>query len=157
MASGVAVDKDGNIYVGETVPGTTLTGQRGGHIVTEARAHQANTVMGTNDDTGSISAPLPILWVGDRRILLRQGANRVGREPGSEVRLNDVSVSRAHARIDVQFVDVTVVDLNSKNGTWVRGVPIHAPAAVNHGDDLMFGTVVARLVIERPDDPTTAR
>ena len=28
-----AVDKDGNIYVGETVPGTTLTGQPGGHIV----------------------------------------------------------------------------------------------------------------------------
>ena len=27
------VDKDGNIYVGETVPGTTLTGQPGGHIV----------------------------------------------------------------------------------------------------------------------------
>ena len=60
---------------------------------------------------------LPILWVGDRRILLRQGANQ-WRESGSEVRLNDVSVSRAHARIDVQFVDVTVVDLNSKNGTW---------------------------------------
>ena len=113
--------------------------------------------MGTNDDTGPISAPVPVLWVGDRRILLRQGANRVGREPGSEVRPHDVSVSRAHARIDVQRLDVTVVDLNSKNGTWVQGVPIHAPAAVNHGDDLMFGTVVARFVIERPDDSTTAR
>jgi hypothetical protein len=33
VAEGVAVDKDGNIYVGETVPGTTLTGQAGGHIV----------------------------------------------------------------------------------------------------------------------------
>lgn len=33
VAEGVAVDKDGNIYVGETVPGTTLTGQPGGHIV----------------------------------------------------------------------------------------------------------------------------
>jgi len=33
VAEGVAVDTDGNIYVGETVPGTTLTGQPGGHIV----------------------------------------------------------------------------------------------------------------------------
>jgi sugar lactone lactonase YvrE len=33
VAEGVAVDKDGNIYVGETVPGTTLTGQPGGHMV----------------------------------------------------------------------------------------------------------------------------
>ena len=33
VAEGVAVDEDGNIYVGETVPGTTLTGQPGGHIV----------------------------------------------------------------------------------------------------------------------------
>jgi sugar lactone lactonase YvrE len=33
VAEGVAVDKEGNIYVGETVPGTTLTGRPGGHIV----------------------------------------------------------------------------------------------------------------------------
>ena len=33
VAEGVAVDRDGNIYVGETVPGTTLTGIPGGHIV----------------------------------------------------------------------------------------------------------------------------
>ena len=33
VAEGVAVDKDGNIYVGETIPATTLGGQPGGHIV----------------------------------------------------------------------------------------------------------------------------
>ena len=33
VAEGVAVDAEGHIYVGETVPGTTLTGQPGGHIV----------------------------------------------------------------------------------------------------------------------------
>lgn len=33
VAEGVAVDAAGNIYVGETVPGTTLTGQPGGHLV----------------------------------------------------------------------------------------------------------------------------
>jgi len=33
VAEGVAVGGDGSIYVGETVPGTTLTGMPGGHIV----------------------------------------------------------------------------------------------------------------------------
>jgi sugar lactone lactonase YvrE len=33
VAEGVAVDSDGNIYVGETIPGITLTGQPGGHLV----------------------------------------------------------------------------------------------------------------------------
>jgi hypothetical protein len=33
VAEGVAVGRDGSIYVGETVPGTTLTGMPGGHIV----------------------------------------------------------------------------------------------------------------------------
>jgi len=33
VAEGVAVDQDGSIYVGETVPGITLTGQPGGHLV----------------------------------------------------------------------------------------------------------------------------
>lgn len=40
VAEGVAVDEDGNIYVGETVPGTTLTGLPGGHTVRKlARVH----------------------------------------------------------------------------------------------------------------------
>ena len=33
VAEGVAVDRDGSIYVGETVPGTTLTGLAGGSTV----------------------------------------------------------------------------------------------------------------------------
>jgi DNA-binding beta-propeller fold protein YncE len=33
VAEGVAVGKDGSIYVGETVPSTTLAGLAGGHIV----------------------------------------------------------------------------------------------------------------------------
>lgn len=33
VAEGVAVDRDGSIYVSETVPGTTLTGLPGGSTV----------------------------------------------------------------------------------------------------------------------------
>ncbi|MGH9383044.1 MAG: hypothetical protein ACRD2N_01945 [Vicinamibacterales bacterium] len=33
MAESVAVDRDGSTYVGETVPGTTLTGLTGGSTV----------------------------------------------------------------------------------------------------------------------------
>ena len=48
-----------------------------------------------------------------------------------------------------------VEDLSSKNGTWVNGVPTHASTTLSDGDELMFGSVRARFVIERPDDPTT--
>jgi hypothetical protein len=43
----------------------------------------------------------------------------VGRESGNHVRLQDQTVSRFHARIEWDGTQVMVVDLNSKNGTWL--------------------------------------
>ncbi len=111
--------------------------------------------MDTTDDTGPLIGPVPVLRVMDRRVELAQGAIRVGRDSECEVRLNDVSVSRVHARLLVALLSVTVEDLGSKNGTWVQGVPIHGPTPISDGDELMFGTVRARFGIDRPDDPTT--
>lgn len=96
-----------------------------------------------------------VLHVVGRRIMLAPGINRVGRDHDVIVYLNDASVSRAHARIIVEGTTATVEDLSSKNGTWVNGVPTHTSTTLTDGDELMFGSVRARFVIERPDDPTT--
>lgn len=96
-----------------------------------------------------------VLHVVGRRIMLAPGINRVGRDHDVIVYLNDASVSRAHARIIVEGIEATVEDLSSKNGTWVNGVPTHTSTTLADGDELMFGSVRARFVIERPDDPTT--
>jgi DNA-binding winged helix-turn-helix (wHTH) protein len=99
--------------------------------------------------------PRLVLHVIGRRIMLVPGINRVGRDHDANVHLNDASVSRAHARIVVEGTAATVEDLASKNGTWVNGVPTHESKPLADGDELMFGSVRARFVIERPDDPTT--
>lgn len=111
--------------------------------------------MKPTGDTAPLDGPVPVLWVGDRRFALKQGVNRVGRDPASEVRIADASVSRAHARIDVHLIEATIDDLGSTNGTWVGGVPIHGPTSVKAGDVLMFGAVAARFAVESPDLPTT--
>ncbi|MCH3968334.1 MAG: FHA domain-containing protein [Atopobiaceae bacterium] len=63
----------------------------------------------------------------------------IGRDPRNDVFLNDMTVSRHHARID--FVDGTaeVSDLGSLNGTWVDGAIINrAPLA--DGSTLQVGS-----------------
>lgn len=99
--------------------------------------------------------PRMVLHVIGRRIVLGIGINTVGRDHDARVRLNDGSVSRVHARILVEGTVATVEDLDSKNGTWVQGVPTHSAVTLNDGDELMFGSVRARYIVERPDDPTT--
>jgi len=62
----------------------------------------------------------------------------IGRSPDCDVILPDRQVSRRHARIfqvgDVYYVE----DLQSKNGTWVNGQPIHGPTALQDGDEIQI-------------------
>src|SRR5262249_34899837 len=60
----------------------------------------------------------PRCWVtwGERQLLLRLGANVMGREPRVGVWLDSLSVSRRHARIDLVDGVATLTDLGSKNG-----------------------------------------
>lgn len=69
------------------------------------------------------------------------GATRVvvGRAPGCDFILSDLTVSRFHAelcKVDGQW---TVADLGSMNGTRVNGWRLTAPAKVRPGDQIGFG------------------
>ncbi len=69
----------------------------------------------------------------------------VGRGDTAAIRIDRTDVSRAHARLTVLDDHVTLVDLNSTNGTWVNGQPIQM-ALLEPGDEIRFGSeVVARL------------
>ncbi len=76
---------------------------------------------------GEASAPLE-LTLGDRAV--------IGREPGSAVRLEDLSVSRRHALVQEVEGRWTVCDLGSRHGTRLNGALLHAQLAVpiSHGD-----------------------
>ena len=74
----------------------------------------------------------------------------IGREAGSDVYINDVEVSRQHARLVSQFGDYNLEDLDSTNGTFVNGQRISAerPLEIRTGDDIMFGAVRMRFLVD---------
>jgi hypothetical protein len=80
------------------------------------------------------------------RIPLVAGSTTIGRGPGSAVILNDATVSRQHATIELHGGGIMLRDLNSSNGTYVNGARIFGPVAVGPGDVVAFGSVRAHLV-----------
>jgi DNA-binding winged helix-turn-helix (wHTH) protein len=76
-----------------------------------------------------------------REIALQEGENVLGREPEADVFLDHTSVSRRHARIRIADEKAVVEDLGSKNGTFLRGERIAAPASLADGDSLRLGAV----------------
>src|SRR5688572_11119351 len=71
----------------------------------------------------------------------------VGRDPNSDVIVNDGSVSRKHARLERRGDGWAVVDQSSANGTFLDGHRV-TEAALAHGQEIRFGSVAYRLEIE---------
>lgn len=63
----------------------------------------------------------------------------VGRDPGSDIFLNDMTVSRAHAVLTLSGDTVSVSDAGSLNGTYVNGVCIDR-IQLFEGDVVQIGT-----------------
>lgn len=75
-------------------------------------------------------------------VVLQQGENLVGRARDCAVFIDSPQVSRHHARILIEDGRVTLADLGSKNGTFLRGRRLEAPAALTSGDEVRVGSVV---------------
>jgi len=78
---------------------------------------------------------------------LDQSSISVGRAPDNDLALEEVSVSRHHARLSVEGGRLTVEDLGSANGTFVAGERIVANVAnvVPLGQTLRLGDVEVRF------------
>ena len=61
-----------------------------------------------------------------RRHMLPFGDSIAGRAPTCEVVVDDVSVSRRHARFTVTDTGCSIADLGGRNGTYVNGDPVTA-------------------------------
>lgn len=79
------------------------------------------------------------------RYALGDNAIVLGRGEDCDVRLNDHSVSRRHARVENRGDGYWVVDLQSTNGTFVNDVPIQA-TALKDGDYLRVGNCIYRYL-----------
>ena len=90
---------------------------------------------------GGESTPKAWLVWKERVLLLVEGENVIGRDPGCSVWLDVPGVSRRHARALVSGDSVIVEDLGSKNGTFVADAPVLAPRPLHDGEILHVGPV----------------
>lgn len=76
----------------------------------------------------------------------------LGRDPSNSIFLNDMTVSRHHARMELADIGqgvVTVEDLRSLNGTWVDGAIVNK-AILHEGSTLQIGTFRMIFHSQRP-------
>jgi sigma-B regulation protein RsbU (phosphoserine phosphatase) len=78
---------------------------------------------------------------------LGRGAHTLGRSSESDLVIDDGTVSRRHARIEVADEDtVSLTDLGSHNGTSVNGYAITSTVGLKPNDLISFGRVQFRIV-----------
>lgn len=90
-----------------------------------------------------------------RRHRLKSGVNTIGRQ-GTDILVNEGTVSRTHARINVEKDGIIVEDLGSSNGTKVGDIRIGAnqPTTALPGTVLKFGSWQVRLEGNSPAERT---
>jgi len=77
---------------------------------------------------------------------LTQGVIKIGKVPSAHLRIDDESVSRMHAIIEVSGGEVSLIDLGSTRGTYVNGRKINK-ARLQTGDVLTLGDTRVELAI----------
>jgi NHLM bacteriocin system ABC transporter ATP-binding protein len=75
----------------------------------------------------------------------------IGREPGCGVVLDDPSVSRRHARVEIAPAGIKVTDLGSGNGVWFGSNEV-TEAVLNSGDRFRIGSTVFECLTRPPTD-----
>jgi hypothetical protein len=79
------------------------------------------------------------------QVRLDEGEYLLGRDADVAVWLESPTVSRHHARIRVRGPEVTIEDLGSKNGTYLRGERLTKPLAVMDGDEIELGSISVKV------------
>jgi hypothetical protein len=91
---------------------------------------------------------------GERIFPLFEGENVLGRDPEARVSIDHSSVSRQHARISIQNGKAVLEDLRSRNGTFLAGQPVTAPAPLEDGNVIGLGPVTLVFEILGTDGTT---
>ena len=101
-----------------------------------AEASEIGAAEGDRPRTGSVF----LLEWDDRRFVLEQGENIVGRHPlRCSICIDEPRVSGRHARIVVSGAAATIEDLDSTNHTYVKGARVTSPQPLTDGDVIRFG------------------
>ena len=90
----------------------------------------------------------------ERDFPLFEGENLIGRGSECGIRIASSTVSRVHARLSVDGASATIEDLESKNGTYLRGNKLDAPGQLSPGDEIRVGSVRLVWQASRPESAT---
>ncbi len=66
----------------------------------------------------------------------------IGRDPASDLHIQDIEVSRRHARLIAQSSGFVLEDLGSTNGTFVNGERVRTITVLRPGDEIRLGEVI---------------
>ena len=75
----------------------------------------------------------------DKSFDLIQDKNIVGRDPDSDIVIDDIEVSRNHLTIIRKGNTFQVEDQNSTNGTFINGRKLEKPSEIKNGDLISLG------------------
>jgi hypothetical protein len=74
-----------------------------------------------------------------------RGSVVIGRSAEADIVLDDLQVSRQHARVTENKGGAVVEDLQSANGTFINHAELFSPARLDPGDELLIGVTVLQL------------
>jgi hypothetical protein len=94
-----------------------------------------------------------LLW-GEREIALAEGENILGRMREAVIWIDDPRVSRKHAVILATPTGATLVDLDSKNGTFVNDRKVDGKRVLKDGDSIAIGDATFVFREYAADAPT---
>ena len=132
---------------GDEQPEVTLVGQKA----------QASTTPSGADDA---SDRLSVLIISDKLVTTRplpaSGEVRIGRAPGSDLMIDDPSISRSHALLTIG-PPLALADLGSANGTRVRDRMLGSGETIEvaPGDVILLGN--ATLIVQRRAPPVRSQ
>lgn len=102
-----------------------------------------------------------LLRYSNNQVLLSHGDFSVGRSQECGLPLDDEKVSRRHALFHVTADELTIEDLQSRNGVFVNGERVTARRRLHHGDVILIGRQEIHVIEEgerqrRADMPTVS-
>ena len=84
------------------------------------------------------------------RFLIDNDITNVGRHPESDIFLDDITVSRHHAKFVRSAGKLYLEDLGSLNGTYVNRTLLDGRTVLREGDEIQIGKYRATISLSEP-------
>ena len=89
-----------------------------------------------------------------KEFIIDQNEIIIGRDADSDIQIDNIAVSRKHARISKALDDYFVEDMSSKNGTFVNGQKVNK-RLLNTDDEITIGKYFLKIYLG--GDPAIAK